>query len=425
MSTDDADRLERLSRLLGGESLAGLRGRMRARYERGAGGDEFTLTGLSEAERSALERLLGRSVRAAASMRLRRTELDAAVQHAGLAPNFRAALEALDGPLVDRKAEREARDLAWRRAVDGVRDAGLQALVSAADGVGLVKRLSRSDPAQAATLLERAEQVLARLPAHGTPLARLAADTLGDAHALDPGQPVAALVLSACRSREIGGAAAEEDAVTERDDATRPEPATRRAQWARVGVAVNELAAPALVLNLHARGASPAARLVNAAAEAAAPVHLSLRALLLHAPDWAVSGGVVHVCENPTVVAVAADALGASCRPLVCTDGMPAAAQQTLLNQLAAAGVGLRYHGDFDWPGIVIGNFLVHKHGAVAWRFFACDYRAARVEVELSLHGERAVEAVWDSELAAAMMERGVAVHEERVVDTLLTDLGG
>jgi hypothetical protein len=34
---------------------------------------------------------------------------------------------------------------------------------------------------------------------------------------------------------------------------------------------------------------------------------------------------------------------------------MPSAAQQTLLAQLAAAGARLRYHGDFDWAGLVIG----------------------------------------------------------------------
>lgn len=423
MNTDDADRLERLRRLLGGADLARLRGRVRARYERGDTRDAFTLSELSRAERRALERLLGRSVRAAASMRLRRSELDAAVQRAGLAPSFRAALEALDGPLVDKKAEREARDLAWRRAVDGVRDARLRALVSAADGLGLVKRLSRSDAAHGAVLLERAEQVLAQLPARGMPLARLAADTLGDAHALDPGRPVAALVLSACRSDETRGAP--EVAVSEQDRGTPREQTPRRDQWARVGVAVNELAAPALALNLHARGPSPAARLVNAAAEAAAPVHLSLRALLRNEPEWEIPGGDVHVCENSTVVTIAADAIGSSCRPLVCTDGMPAAAQQTLLGQLAAAGARLRYHGDFDWPGIAIGNFVVRNHGAVAWRFSTQDYRAARVDVELALEGERPVEAVWDPYLGAAMTERGVAVHEERVVDSLLADLAG
>jgi len=38
---------------------------------------------------------------------------------------------------------------------------------------------------------------------------------------------------------------------------------------------------------------------------------------------------------------------------------MLAAAQRTLLMQLRRAGATLRYHGDFDWPGIAIGNVVM------------------------------------------------------------------
>jgi uncharacterized protein (TIGR02679 family) len=66
-------------------------------------------------------------------------------------------------------------------------------------------------------------------------------------------------------------------------------------------------------------------------------------------PTWHVARRDVFVCENPN---------------MACTDGMPSAAQQTLLAQLAAAGARLRYHGDFDWAGLVIGNFLMREFGA-------------------------------------------------------------
>ena len=99
------------------------------------------------------------------------------------------------------------------------------------------------------------------------------------------------------------------------------------------------------------------------------PVHLSLRSLLRRPPTWHVAQRDVFVCENPNIVAIAADRLGAACAPLACTDGMPSAAQQTLLAQLAAAGARLRYHGDFDWPGLVIGNFVMREFGAEPWRF--------------------------------------------------------
>ena len=72
------------------------------------------------------------------------------------------------------------------------------------------------------------------------------------------------------------------------------------------------------------------------------PVHLSLRRLLRRPPPWDVAGREVFVCENPNIVAIAADRLGTTCAPLACTDGMPFAAQQTLLAQLAASGARLR-----------------------------------------------------------------------------------
>jgi uncharacterized protein (TIGR02679 family) len=444
----DGEALKRLRRLLGGPTLADLRRRLRARYERGAPQDVFTVTQLSEAERHALERLLGRSARSAGSMRLSLSELDAAISRAGIAADFRAALEALDGPLVDKKRVRMEREREWRAAVERVNDSRLREVVADAGGLGLVKRWTGNDPARGRELLERAERVLAKLPAAdlplaGVPLARLAADALGDSHALDAGRPEAALVLRALGAGkteaarvmraldrdETGSDETGSDAIVsgeiafDADDRTSQRVA-RRDQWASVGVTLNELAAPVLILNLRARGDSAAARLSETAAEAGSPTHLTLRALLRHPPRWAVGGRTVHVCENASVVAVAADVLGTACAPLVCTDGMPGAAQQTLLRQLREQGAKLRYHGDFDWPGIEIGNFIVRAYEAAAWRFGASDYRAARVDVELPLSGRRRA-AAWDAELANAMDRRGVVVHEESVVDTLLSDLAG
>lgn len=85
-------------------------------------------------------------------------------------------------------------------------------------------------------------------------------------------------------------------------------------------------------------------------------------------------GRPVYVCENPNIVAIAADRLGPHCAPLICTDGMPAAAQRTLLTQLARAGARLLYHGDFDWPGLRIANLVIRSFRAEPWRLGAGDY---------------------------------------------------
>jgi uncharacterized protein (TIGR02679 family) len=295
--------------------------------------------------------------------------------------------------------------------------------------MALLKRCSGGDPARAAVLLGQARQVLARLPAPGIPLAHLAAEVLGDSHALDAGQPTAAIVLRACRRvldrdgySRLDELAEASNAGTEREDVEERNRSVRE-QWALLGVTVNELAAPALCLNLPVEPGTPTADVLLAAARHGEPVHLTLRALLRHASTWSVANRDVFVCENPSIVAHAADRLGTSCAPIVCTDGMPSAAQRTLLRQLTAAGARLRYHGDFDWPGLRIGNYVIRELGALPWRFSTADYLAANAVSGPVLKREERVPAMWDEQLADAMLECGFAVHEERVFEALLSEL--
>jgi uncharacterized protein (TIGR02679 family) len=415
---------DRLLRLLGGPQLANLRLRLRARYERGAVRDGFTLADLSAGERRALAGLLGRRTLTADSMRIRRSELDEALARAGIAGTLREALEFLDGPLSDRKADRLAREQAWSAALSGAGEPTLAALLAEPAGTALVKRLSGSDPARAEVLLAQAARVIARLPGHGISRAQLAAEVLGDSHALDTGRPVATIVLRACAidlasdlPRDISSDMSGDIARDISRDISSAAEETVRERWARLGVTVNELALPALCLNL------PDAPLAfGSSVPPGEPVHISLRRLLRRPPNWRVAGRDIFVCENPNIVAIAADRLGASCAPLVCTDGMPSAAQQTLLAQLAAGGARLRYHGDFDWPGLAIGNFVMRAFGAEPWRFGTADYLSAPAEHGVALSGEQ-VMARWDDRLTGAMSERKVVVHEEGVAETLMLDL--
>jgi uncharacterized protein (TIGR02679 family) len=407
MSTDGIDG-DRLERLLGGEELASLRLRLRARYERGTMPDQFTLTDLAGHERRALAGLLGRRTVAAGSMRLRHSELDAALAHAGIAASLRHALQFLDGPLSDRRAERAARQRSWDAAFSRTEEPRLVALVADVAGAALVKRLSASDPQRAQALLAEAARVLSHLPGRGMSRAQLAADALGDSHGLDNGRAVATIVLRACAADpSIDGVEA-----TGLQDAEE----SSRERWARLGVTVNELALPALCLNLPISG-------TGVATPDGEPLHLSLRRLLRRPPAWAVTGRDVFVCENPNIVAIAADCLGSTCAPLVCTDGMPSAAQQSLLAQLAAAGARLRYHGDFDWAGLIIGNFVVREFGAEPWRFRTTDYLAATAKHGIALRGGKPVVAEWDDRLAGAMADRGIVVHEEGVAEIMMMDL--
>jgi uncharacterized protein (TIGR02679 family) len=297
-------------------------------------------------------------------------------------------------------------------------DARLQAWLQTPAASTLLKRLTHQDAAAAASLLARADTVLRRLPAAGLTRAQLAAQTLGNAHALDAGQPAASVVLAAWRHAEGTAAPRLEPAEPDAGGASPADERTRDI-WSRAGVLVNELARPALVLNLPVF--DPAA----APWTPGEPAYLSLRQLLRTPPRWRVQGTPVFVCENPNLLAIAADRLGVHGAALVCTDGMPAAAQRTVLTQLAQAGASLRYHGDFDWPGIQIANHVIRSWQARPWRFAASDYETA---VRNAPHTRRdlpasPVEATWDEALALAMHQHGLAIAEEAVAAPLIEDL--
>lgn len=389
----------RLQRLLGGEPLAALRKRLRQRYARGAPADVLRLGSLSEAEHAALAALSGRPARPVRSMQIDVAEIDAALARAGLASSLRDALEQIDGPIVDISAQRQQIRLQWQHVVEECTYPALRSALHTSAGLGLLKRLCARRPETGADLILAAEQVLQRLPAGGIPRAQLAASTLGDAHALDAGSPVATLVLSALRHGGEPG-----------DDADRA-----RDLWAAAGVLVNELARPALTLNLPGPTGT----------EPGEPTYFSLRRLVRSPPAWAVMGSPVFVCENPNLLAIAADQLGLGCAPMVCTDGMPAAAQRILLMQLRATGAALYYHGDFDWPGLRIGNQMIIEHDARPWRFSADDYRAAVIGAPRPGRplDDDAVRALWDDTLADAMITERLAIDEEGLADVLLDDL--
>jgi uncharacterized protein (TIGR02679 family) len=122
------------------------------------------------------------------------------------------------------------------------------------------------------------------------------------------------------------------------------------------------------------------------------------------------------------VVAEAANRLGAASAPLICANTHPGAAATVLLRQLDAAGARLRYHGDFDWPGITIANGITARFGALPWRLDDGAYRSAAASGGPALRGSP-VTATWDPGLTRAMLELGVKVEEERVLDDLLADL--
>lgn len=402
--------LQRLRRLLGGEDLAWLVARVRGRMERGDALDAtLTRSGATEAERAAVARLLGRRPRPGAAVSVPLPAVDAVLRRSGACPGgLAAAVVALTGPVTDRGLLAQARERAWREAFVPLAAAvagrpELHQWYEEIRARGLVRRLAGTAE-RAAPLLAQLAAVLEQLPAQGEPLGHFAARVTGSAHALDADRPLATLALGAARALtgEAEGSGAQ----------------WRRTVWASVGLLRDDLSSTVLTLGLAGDDRSATGRALAAWQRAGQPVVLTLRQLVRDAP--LLRPELVSVCENPVVVAAAAEELGAACRPLVCTAGQPGAATMRLLRQLCEAGAELRYHGDFDWGGVRIGNTVFDRLPARPWRFDAAAYRGAPAGRPLA--GEP-VAARWDPELAPALRERGEAVEEELLLEPLLADL--
>ena len=403
--------------------LARLLARVRERRERlGRVGGRVVLAGATAGERRAVAELLGLPTLPADPLRIDLSRLDQALRATRFGAGLDEALILLGGPLGDHGAERAARRRRW------------ESLWAEAAGHPVVRRHPRLErwiddlrrggglrraagDGDAVRLLGGALGVLAELdalwqtPGSGTArLSVLASRTLGSSHALDAGRATASLVLRAV-------------AVL----AERPAPASaadRRVLWEWAGVVSDELSCDVLALGLVPAGGGHLGSALRALAAAGEPVRLTLRQLADHRLSFP-AGLTVRVCENPVVVAGAADRWGPCAAPLVCLGGQPSQAVRRLLVDLAAQGARLLYHGDFDWPGLRIAQGLAQSVPFEPWRFGAADYRQA---VEAGAEGPplvgEPVPVAWDAALAPEMAGRGIAVEEEAVLENLLADTG-
>ncbi len=425
---------ERLGRLLGDPALGWLLARVRRRIELGQPLEGVvTLADASSAQRRAAQRLLGRPPRAGRALSVSLPAVDEVLRRSGAcADGLEAAVVALTGPVRVRAQELAAERHAWEQAfapltelVSRLEQAGAPAGEKLAiwlerlRGSGAVKR-TEPNPQVAQVLLEQLAAVLEALPADGQPLAGFAARVAGGAHALDDGRPLAGLALGAIRALSELATPGPDESYTE----------ARREAWASVGLLCDELSSIVLALGLPGEQQTASGRILKVARERGQPVWLTLRQLVRDMPSWAsssregLSGQTVYICENPVVVAVAADRLGPECAPLVCTSGQPGAATMLLLRALGAAGARLVHHGDFDWGGIRIANVLHRRLALEPWRFDTDAYRrAADAVVSCQPLVGTPVHASWDPRLSETMRRAGQRIEEELVLDGLLADL--
>jgi uncharacterized protein (TIGR02679 family) len=341
--------------------------------------------------------------------------LAAALAEHGL--TVRTFVEALDGrPVVNRRevrAERQAAAAAERSAaVSLLAAAGIDA--GCAEAWLADPSLPRPGTGEMRALAAQVARVWGRLPSTpgpGVRLARLAATALGDAHALDYGQ-------------ELGRAVSRLIALAH--GLPRPLRAGRdwRRAWASAGVRCDGVSSRVLALNLPLCGDAPAARW--SAAAAGEPLWLSLRSI---AGSWsAPAGATVYVCENPTVLEAAADELGPRCLPLVCTDGIPSIAALDLLAGLADAGCAINVRADIDHAGfVVVEQVRSVAPAATAWRYDTTTYAQ---HLGLDPAADPAADPAGDEDarlrqLRALHAQHQIPLHEEALLDQLLSDLAG
>ena len=370
-----------------------------------------------EAERKAIIGITGQYREARVGrLSVRLADLDAAVREAladgrGLA----GLLASRDGrPLKDRPAERERVAAGVEACARLAEDSYLSSFEWFADWVDGLRRdgtLTRLVNSGETARMEQAVGVLEALDGRDAPvlLQALAAEVTGDPKALAPGTVLSTLVLRALALR-LGVA--------------RPSSAEdRREVWDEFDVVVDDLASRVLVLGVPAFGDGLGDWLTGAARRGV-PFCVTLQQLVTM--PVLVGEPVVYVCENPAVLRAAAGSLGSLSMPLICTEGRPSTAFHRLAAAVVAGGGELRYHGDFDWPGISIAASVMARHGAVPWRLSAPDYlagvRADRDHVPLS---GPVAPTPWDPALAQAMAKTGRVVYEETVTDALLVDLQG
>lgn len=361
---------------------------------------------LTSPARLALKGLLGRELTRTVDL----AELERSLTTLGVGTDLATALDLLGFPVSpepgERRAARHVRSkvhASARAAINGWPEPWAADWANEVIRAGLVRALDANAVQDLVAAVRKVIDGVSVAFANDEMISRtdLAATLLGSSHALDSGSAVeAACVRALTRLR---------DNVDSID------------VWDQLGVHSDQVSGAALTWALPLDRATPLAQIVARSTDLGIPLHLT-RAALRQYPVRVPAGSIVLVSENPRVVEAAATRRHAS--PVITTNGNPSAAVRLLLDQLLASDAVLRYHGDFDTPGLAICARM-QRLGLVPWRMTENDYRTAvntalAQGVNLPLETRLPGSTPWDPSLAGAVTEIGRIVHEERLLDQLL-----
>jgi uncharacterized protein (TIGR02679 family) len=368
------------------------------------------LPDLAAGARLTLHSLLGRPVAKTVDL----GALEVALQALDVGADLPEALTALGYPVSPEPARQRTASAASRAArvtarettatwpeawaptwIDEVIRAGALRRMTADDALGLVISVR--------AILDHLDGFLDGVAPGEVGRVDLAARLFGSAHALDTGTRLEAAATRALRHR-LGDL-------------------PPRELWALAGAHLDLTSAPALTWGLPVRSDSAFGQVVAASTEAGLPYHVTQLALSQH-PVALVNNDVgILVVENPRLAEAAAQRRHP--QPVVATNGNPSGAVLLLLTRLIEAGAALRCHGDFDAAGLAICARL-HQLGLAPWRMGAAHYTAAIQEaasagVDLPRDPRPAPQTPWDPALQPAFSAHRLVVHEERLLDSVLS----
>ena len=396
--TDRADPIDRLR----GDQFGPLWSAVRRRIENtgglGLGVSKLTLRGLGGRDRDAICGLLGQRWHGADSITIDLLGLDAQLRRS-IGLGLIDIVESVGGPLVDHRRRRldesDAKASGWARATGHRTIDTHPALREWLDGLRRTGRLLRLDRVDPFGLLISALDTVAAIDGWTDPpvqLAVLAVRCTNDAHGLDTDRPLGVLATEAIE--RITGATG------------------RRAAWRAIGVELDGVSSSALTLAVRGHP------LMDLAADLGEPIRVTWRMLDAFVPHLT----DLWVCENPVVLDATASSLGASSRPLLCTEGMPVGVVWRMMDIVHRSGTTLHVHADFDIGGLRIAGAIIERFGAEPWRFDEAAYRSATAERFTAIVGAVPVTR-WDLGLGTAVGQLRRAVHEEALLEQLIGDL--
>lgn len=392
---------------LGSADLVPVFEAIRSRLERGGEtrrGRMKLPEGLSTRAVSLLEALVDSQVRRTVDLEV----LERKLVDLGVGRDLSSALAVLGHPVSEEPARRRA---ARRQAADARSAAraevGRWELDWGREWIdSIVARgiLSGLDPDEAVGLVCATREIMVRIDASDGPdrpsRVDLAAELLGDSHALDWGTRHSQAVTRALSIR-FGGEG--------------------RDAWERAGVNLDQVSAPALTWGLATVDRGGLGHLLDEANDLGVPLHLSLLALRRH-PVVVAPGSDVLVTENPRMVEAACDRR--TSYPVIALNGNPSSAALLLIDQLLRSRARPRYHGDFDATGLQICARM-HRLGLEPWKMDRAAYLEALGEAEsqgatLPTDGHQSPPTPWSRELQEAFDRHRLVVHEERLIPSLL-----